>query len=340
MITMSLPMASILVKALTFIAALVFFRPVVHALPVDDGAVGTVWTFPNLTWIENLAVRQSGSLLCTSLNRAAIYQVDPLRHTETTVHQFTPTDGVLGIAEVENDIFIVATANISTATSTAWPGSAKLWRLDMIAWELGDIDVVDLIVNPPEVGLPDEIAALPNDPGVVLLADAANGVIWRIDIYTGAHVIAIEDDLFAISNPLIPLGVDGIHIHDNELYFTNLGANLLGKVPITDNGTATGPIQNITDQLIIPDDFEVAADGTVYVVGDNTLWRVSSDGQVDVLAGGAQDITLEGATAARLGRTRDDAGVLYISTNGGLLQAVDGVIHGGQVLALNVEQYK
>lgn len=169
-----------------------------------------------------------------------------------------------------------------------------------------------------------------------MLADAAKGVIWRVDTYTGAHTIAIKSDVFLPSNPLIPLGVDGIHRFNNELYFTNLGANLLGKVAITNNGTTARPIQNVTTQLVFPDDFTVAADGTVYVVGDNTLWRVQPTSQVDVLAGGPDDLTLEGATSAQFGRTREDEDVLYIGTNGGLLAPVDGVVHGGQVLAVNV----
>ena len=200
-------------------------------------------------------------------------------------------------------------------------------------------DSVTLIADLPNVGLPDEVTLLASDPRVVLLADAAKGIIWRVDVASGEHSIAIKDDLFLPTNPLIPLGVDGIHILDNTLYFTNLAANLLGKVPITAKGSAAGPVQNITTALTIPDDFEVAADGTVYIVGDNTLWRVSPAGKVDVLAGGANDVTLEGATAARLGRTREDTGVLYISTNGGLLQAVKGDLHGGQLLAVNVGVY-
>ena len=180
---------------------------------------------------------------------------------------------------------------------------------------------------------------LGSDTGVVLVADAGKGIVWRVDTTSGEYTIAIKDNLFLADNPQIPLGVDGIHILDGTLYFTNLAADLLGKVALTANGSAAGPVQNITTKLTIPDDFEVAADGTVYVVGDNTLWRVSPKGKVDVLAGGAADVTLEGATAAQLGRTVEDEDVLYISTNGGLLQVVKGDLHGGQLLAVNIGLY-
>ena len=85
---------------------------------------------------QNLAIRQNGAVLCTSISASSIFQVDPFAHTETTVHQFAPTDNILGITEVYDDVFVVVSANISTATSTAWPGSAKMWKVDMGAWEL------------------------------------------------------------------------------------------------------------------------------------------------------------------------------------------------------------
>lgn len=72
----------------------------------NGNAVATLWAFPNETWIENLAVRANGAVLCTSLNRAAIYAVDLFSHVADTVYQFQSTEGVLGIAEISNDVFI------------------------------------------------------------------------------------------------------------------------------------------------------------------------------------------------------------------------------------------
>jgi hypothetical protein len=109
---------------------------VAHAFPLPyDSAVDVVWSFPDGTWIENLAVRQNGQVLCTSLTAAALYLVDPFRHTTELIHQFDPDEDLLGVTEIENDIFAVVSANISFTTSTASPGSAKLWRVDIRAWE-------------------------------------------------------------------------------------------------------------------------------------------------------------------------------------------------------------
>lgn len=130
-------------------AAIYFFFTIATGtalLHAGDNAVGSIWTFPNETWIENLAARENGMLLCTSLNRFAVYQVDPFGHTAVVVHQFESAEGVLGITEVQNDIWIVATSNVNLTTSTAEPGSAKIWKLDMGAWS-----VVKLNVSPSQI---------------------------------------------------------------------------------------------------------------------------------------------------------------------------------------------
>ncbi|MCJ1438645.1 hypothetical protein MMC27_008035 [Xylographa pallens] len=309
---------------------------VAQVLPFsNDSAAGVIWTFENGTWIENLAVRQNGEVLCTSLSKAALYLVNPFEHVASLVHQFEPTEGLLGISEIENDVFVVASANVSLATSEAYPGSAKMWKIDMAAWTLGEPDVVTLIANLTDVVLPDGIATLDNEIGLVLLADAAKGIVWRVDTTTGDYSVAIQDKLFTTDNKLIPLGVDGIHILDDQLYFTNFGNNAFGRVGISANGSATGPIEIIAN-MTIPDDFAIADNGTAYLAGDNSLYRYRQDGQVDILVGGPNSLVLEGCTSAQLGRTRMDKNVLYIGTNGGLLAPVDGVIHGGQLVAVNV----
>jgi hypothetical protein len=199
---------------------------------------------------------------------------------------------------------------------------------------------VSLIANLTEVGVPDEIAVLDTANGLVLLADASKGVVWKVDVNTGAYDVAVRDNAFLIpEDALIPLGVDGIHILNDYLYFTNLASNTLGRIAIHSNGSARGSAETV-GKMTFPDDFALAKDGTAYVAGDNSLYRVGANSTVDILAGGPNDPTLEGCTAARFGRTFLDHSVLYISTNGGILAPVNGRIHGGQILAVNVELFR
>ncbi|KAI6860276.1 hypothetical protein KC343_g402 [Hortaea werneckii] len=309
------------------------------SLHVGDNAVGTIWTFANETWIENVATRQNGMLLCTSLNRFAVYQVDPFGHTAVVVHQFDSGEGVLGITEVQNDIWIVATSNVNLTTSTAKPGSAKIWRLDMGAWSVGAQNPVKLINSMPDVGLPDGLTTLDFDRGTVLLADASKSVIWHVDTTSGKYTAAINSMSFAPGSKL-PLGVDGIHNLHGELYFTNPSSNLFGKIAIDDDGTAAGPIQTITTATDVGDDFAVAEDGTAYVAGNNTLWGVQQDGQTQALVGGNGSTVVQGITSAAFARTSSDRGVLYLATNGGMLLPPPGAqVHGGQILAVNINLF-
>lgn len=100
---------------------------------------------------------------------------------------------------------------------------------------------MSLIANLTSIVLPDGVATLPYDPSVVLVADAAQGVIWRVNTATGDHIVAIDDPTFKPTDE-VPLGVNGIHILNGELYFTNLATNSVGKVTITADGSATSAV--------------------------------------------------------------------------------------------------
>jgi hypothetical protein len=195
---------------------------------------------------------------------------------------------------------------------------------------------VSLIANLTDIVLPDGVATLPYDPSVVLVADAAHGVIWRVNTATGNYTKAIDEPIFKPTEA-IPLGVNGIHILNNELYFTNLATNSVGKVAITPEGRAASAIQVLTDKALAVDDFALSDAGIVYAAGANTLWQVSADGHTTEFVGGPNSTVLQGITSARFGRTAVDQDVLFMSTQGGLLEDPPGsVVHGGQLLAVNV----
>lgn len=195
---------------------------------------------------------------------------------------------------------------------------------------------MSLIANLTKVILPDGVATLPSDPSVVLVADAAQGIIWRVNTATGHYDMAINDSSFKPTD-IVPLGVNGIHILNNELYFTNLATNSVGKVAITSEGLAAGVVQVLTTKAIAADDFALSDDGIVYAAGANTLWQVTADGFIAAFVGGPNSTVVQGITSARFGRTALDRDVLYLSTQGGLLEDPPGsVIHGGQLLAVHV----
>jgi hypothetical protein len=92
----------------------------------------------------------------------------------------------------------------------------------------------------------------------------------------------------------------------------------------------------LTTKALAADDFELSDKGIVYAAGANTLWQVTADGHIAAFFGDPNSTVLQGITAARFGRTAVDSDVLYLSTQGGLLEGPPGsVVHGGQILAVN-----
>lgn len=103
------------------------FIGVATSAPVTSSKMTTrdVWVFPNGTWLENLAVRSSGQILTTVLSSPDLYQVDPTgSHCPTLVHHFPNVLGLLGIAEIRQDVFAVAAGNYSTQTGNT-PGESS-----------------------------------------------------------------------------------------------------------------------------------------------------------------------------------------------------------------------
>lgn len=199
---------------------------------------------------------------------------------------------------------------------------------------------VSLIANLTDVVLPDGVATLPYNPSVVLVADAAKGVVWRVNTATGKYATTIDDPTFKPTDA-VPQGVNGIHNLNSELCFTKLATNLVGKVTITPDGRAASAVQILTTKALAADDFALSEDGTVYAAGANTLWQVIADGHTAAFVGGPNSTVLQGITSARFGRTAVDKDVLYLSTQGGLLEnPPESEVHGGQLLAVNVKMFE
>lgn len=154
---------------------------------------------------------------------------------------------------------------------------------------------MSLIGGLSEIVLSDGVATLPYDPSFVLVADAAQGIMWRVNTATGEYSTTIDDPSFKPTNS-VPLGVNGIHILRDQLYFINLATNSVGNLRITAGGHAAGPVEILTDEALAVDDFALADDGTVYAAGSNTLWEVQSNGSTTELVGGLDSAVHQGIT--------------------------------------------
>lgn len=117
------------------------------------------------------------------------------------------------------------------------------------------------------------------------------------------------------------LGVNGVKYHSPYLYFDNLGASTLNRVPI-DPVTALPTsdsvlLVNVTN----PDDFIIREDGTIFLCGNGQdtlfMWKEGMS-EVVAVAGSNTSTALAGVTAGAFERVGGKEGKrLWLTTSGG-----------------------
>lgn len=317
----------------------------------DDGAVRTIYEFPNETWIENIAVRKNGNILTTLITVPEVWEINPFTSKAELVHRFDTVTSVFGIAEVECDLFAVALGNWSYERQVQ-PGTWSIWAVDLRGGgEAGVQKVTDI----PEAHYLEGMTALPSSPGTILSADSTLGLIYRVNIFAGQHSIAIENEAFKpAKNAIVPLGINGIHIPQNRwpndseqefLYFVNtFGTPFLGRMPIDSEGSATGSVEEIAKYApahVEGDDFALDSDGYAWVTTNsaNSVLKVDiRSGEVRKAIGGEKQSVVAGADSVAFGRTFRDSKTLYITTTGGIVVPPSTGIVGGKIVALDTKR--
>ncbi|MCJ1376643.1 hypothetical protein MMC20_007886 [Loxospora ochrophaea] len=297
--------------------------------------ISTIYEFPLGTWVENLAIRSNGLILATIFSTPELYQIDPSTSSATLLASFPGVTGLRGIAELEPDVFYVAGGNFSFANLTITPGSGAVWRVNLgnlYTTNLLPASAVTLVANFPSSYVLNGMTALPpsTSSGLLLVADSYAGLVYRLNVRTGAISTALSGSLFAApANVTGPNGVNGIKIHEHHLYFTNTDQNSLNRVPISANGSATGPAEVVAANITSPDDFILDTRGDVFVAldGANELAFLKRSGgkslfASDVILDGSLNSTvLAGPTACVFSR---DGQILYVSSSGGEGEYVTG----------------
>lgn len=327
--------------------------PIIFLLVVSIGAPTSsllfavpshvLYQFPNGTWVENLAVRSNGDILVTLLTVGDLYIIDTSpTPTARLVHAF-PVSGLLGIAELEHDLFYVAGRNITFTGSM--PNISSVWEVDMRSFSKSGARVRKVTAIPEAVLLNGLVALSPAE-NTILIADSGLGVIWRVNVKSGAYSIAISDPLTApVPTAALAIGVNGVKIRDGNLYFTNTNQGLTAYVPISTDGTTTGKVEVLATG-IAPDDFDLDCEGRAWIA-QNTLNKVSvllRNGTVVDYVGATDQLTVAGVTSCLVkiapsnrGGERKGAPILYCTTAGGLASPVNGTVtEGGKVVVIGI----
>lgn len=317
--------------------------PNLQPIPRSNAQIHPIYEFPNETWVENLAVRSNGNILVTILTAPQVWSIDPTSHAAELVYEFPEATAALGISELEHDVFAVAVGNLSSTSFKGTKGSWGVWTIDLTCLD-EDAKVRNAVAIDEALFL-NGMTTLSSEPGTVLVADSALGVVFSANTTSGKYTTALDEPAFK-PNTSAPfaLGINGIHVREEWLYFINSFASpLLGRVPINANGTAAGPVETVVAGATfhnnlggLADDFTFDDSGNAFVTTDpsNTLIKVSPAGSVTVVAGGFNQSVIAGDTAAAFGRTVEDRHTLYITTNGGLADPPPGGLVGGKLVAI------
>ena len=318
-----------------------------HALPVfDQGSselpVRMVYQFPHPSWAENIAVRSNGDLLISRADVPELNLIKPdsRNPNATVVHRFTDKLAVLGIAETTPDRFAVIAGNFSLSAGVT-PGSFSIYTVTFLG--RGPSAQVDKVADLSEGIFLNGMSSLSGD--TVLVGDFGGGKIYRVDINNGNYSIISSDPLLtAVPNPITgSAGVNGLHVFENQVFFTNSGQGILGHFPIAADGTQLSNASVFARPLNASlgfDDFAIAHDGTLFMptTSGNSVQEVARNGNMSkIIAGSLNSTAIAQPTAAQLGRGPRDRDVLYITTAGGLAVPVNGNLTvGAQVVAVDL----
>ncbi|KAL7812680.1 hypothetical protein V8C44DRAFT_328966 [Trichoderma aethiopicum] len=319
--------------------------------------VSTLFEFPKPSYIENLAVRSNGQILISDLSTSQLTLFDPsaLGPKEPVfVHDFTESLGLAGIAEYQPDVFAVITGNVSlTSDDVQSAGTWIVWSVDLRGVDVSSRHgqagltlppVVKKIAHVKPADFLNGISVLSEKDQTLLVGDVNGGVIWRLDIKTGHYEVVINNTYTQLypATPFSASGVDGVHVRDGFVYFTNFGNGTFNKMPIHSDGTPAGPVTTIARNEGLfheYDDFTFDCDGNAFVVtgGANTIEMISADGKRQVvIAGSLNQTAIAEPTSCAFGRGLHDKNILYVVTAGGMETPVNGnIVIGGQLVAVN-----
>lgn len=303
--------------------------------------IKVIHEFPIGTWIENMALRPSGSVLAIDLSAPNIYEVPIDENCETRlVHTFTNTSGVSGIVESSPDSYLVVTGNFSFAKFSAIAGTYAVHRLNFD--ERTDRPQVKFIGAIPTLIQPNGILSVPETP-YLLIADSIAGKVYRYNTETLDMAVYFDHPLLKPAGTSLQAGVNGIKFSRGYFYFSNTNQEIVARVRVSGReNTPIGDPEVVASQTLADDFIVNDYNGDIYVAenGINELGFVRGRGNGTtpvVLAGSVNGTELAGPTAALWARGGEGKSLLVSSTGGimGYLQGKDTV--GGRISLVCVE---
>ena len=257
-----------------FAASLLFVLPILAAAVEDLGILA-----PGPAALEGIDFGRDGSIYVTSNIDNTIIKTDAGGQHGVKI----PLPAHPQVVQVLKDGGMVVTAHAKLPSfgggGRGGPPALTLTNLDTAILVLDKQGKVKQSFPGPADSFFNGITRLRE--GVYIVADSTGGSLWRLDLkakrlerwFTDASVESARGKgNFGGSN--------GIKAAKGWVYYTSRGA--MWKVKAGANGAAEGGAIQHSKQG--GDDFDVAADGTIYIAGDRKMLQVAPDGSVSTLA--------------------------------------------------------
>jgi hypothetical protein len=320
--------------------------------PLPQVSITPVAQFPKGYFPENLVVRADGSVLITALLQKELWCVPGPAPTTLVdpvlVHTFDHI--VMGIVEVEPDVFVVSLSELYTTHES------HLVRIDLNGWTPGKPVSPEIIVT-----FDDRVRGLNGScllgPTSMALADCFAGLIWRVDLSDHAHMAKAEvwlshDTMWPDPDSELPPppqpGINGVRYgaKTGYLYYTSTAQKVFMRVPVDPSTLEAAGAPEFVVAIDNGDDFCLDEDaGFAYVTRHrgNTLDRVPltprHGSEVRHLAGDPLDPVIVGPSSAYWSREPGGMGrVMYVTTDGGTTAPPDGVRRNATLLRVELTQ--
>lgn len=298
----------------------------IPTIPVSAPTFKTLHDVPGTTSLENIAIKQSGDILVTSVSSNVLYQVSRnSSYPPLAVATIPNASSLLGIAELEKDVFYVIASQISGVVAA--PGSNSVWRVNLrspCSYANGTAmpqNVLSHVAQFEEAGLLNGMSRLSADDSAhLLLADSAAGAVVKLNVYTGAYETVIRDPSMDPHPDGLGVGVNGIHVVGSTLYYTSLDAGTFSAITICpETGLPTGPAETIVGGIAFGDDFAIFPAGDKALITNNgefTLTLVDIPGKSASTV--ASSTLLQAISAVAFGRERGGVTPVYVTASAGI----------------------
>lgn len=287
-------------------------------------------------FFENVFTRSNGHLLLTTFDQGRIYSLDPSSPNPEPqlVAQIPGSNSSFGISEISPEVFAISSGNYIISDFRFIRGSAKITTLDLTrGFREGRKPVMRTVAQVANTTMLNGMVSLPFSPHVVLSADSNAGQVFRINTLTGSVKVIFQQPLLAGTSEL-PMGINGMKILDDHLYFTSSAHGFYGRFRINAQGSIVGELEQLS---LLPagwglryDDFTLNSEGVAYVATQTSkLVQITADGNQTILLDDSTDLVPRFPTAAALSK---DEQTVYLVTGGSSTDPSKG----GQIIEVKV----